>query len=68
MNEETIKTFAVALEKACQARDKSAKVSLFHTPHTSMTGEYMAAVQTSTGRELYAFNPASGNWIICYQL
>ena len=61
-----IKMFGEALEKACKARDKTAKVEVFQTHTTPMTGEYIAVVLYSGGKEVYAFNPSTGAWIICY--
>lgn len=63
-----IKMFEQALQTACRARDKSAQVQVFETYTTPMTGEYVAVVLYSGGKEVYAFNPSSGNWIICYEV
>ena len=63
-----IQMFQRALEKACKARDSSASVQVFETFTTPVTGEYVAVVLYSGGKEVYAFNPSSGNWIICYEV
>lgn len=63
-----IKMFEQALQTACRARDKSAQVRVFETPTTAFTGEYIAVVLYSGGKEVYAFNPSTGAWIICYEV
>ena len=63
-----IEAFRQSLEKACRARDKSAHVSVFETFTTHMSGEYIATVLYDWGKEVYAFNPRSGAWIICYEV
>lgn len=60
-----ILAFRDRLEEACKARDSSASVTIKSNP---LNGEYLAVVRTDTNQEVYAFNPQTGAWVICYQL
>jgi hypothetical protein len=62
---EDVQKFAAALQEACRARDSSATVKLMMSP---ISQEYIAIINSNTGREVYAFNPYTGAWIICYNI
>jgi predicted KAP-like P-loop ATPase len=62
---EHVQKFAEALEEACRSRDSTARVKLMMSP---ISQEYIAIINSSTGREVYAFNPYTGAWIICYNV
>ena len=66
MKTKQLHEFANKVAQECQQRDPTAKVSLHQTQLTPMTGEYMLEINYNGGRDLYAFNPDRGEWIIVY--
>lgn len=58
--------FADKLLEACQARDKSVAITIDYTP---LKREYVVTLYSHGNRpEQYAFNPNTGDWIVCYSV
>lgn len=61
-----IADFERELRRRVALRDPDATVHIGRTPATMITGEYVCVIETVRTREMYAFNPETGNWIIIY--
>lgn len=62
-----IADFERELRRRVALRDPDATVHTGRTPATMITGEYVCVVETARSREMSAFNPEMGNWILVYE-
>lgn len=62
-----IADFERELRRRIALRDPDATVHIGRTPATMITGEYVCVIETVRTREMYAFNPETGNWIVVYE-
>lgn len=62
-----IADFERELRRRVALRDPDATVHIGRTPATMITGEYVCVIETARTREMYAFNPDSGSWIVVYE-
>lgn len=62
-----IADFERELRRRVALRDPDATVHVGRTPATMITGEYVCVIETARSREMYAFNPEMGNWILVYE-
>lgn len=62
-----IADFERELRRRVALRDPDATVHIGRTPATMITGEYICVIEAARNREMYAFNPDSGSWIVVYE-
>ena len=62
-----IAEFERELRRRVALRDPDATVHIGRTAATMITGEYVCVIETVKSREMYAFNPETGNWIVTYE-
>ena len=55
------------LRRRVALRDPDATVHVGRTMATMITGEYVCVIETARSREMYAFNPETGSWIVVYE-
>lgn len=63
----TISDFERELRRRIALRDPDATVHIGRTMATAFSGEYVCVIETARTREMYAFNPDSGSWIVVYE-
>ena len=62
-----IADFERELRRRVALRDPDATVHVGRTMATAFSGEYVCVIETARSREMYAFNPEMGNWILVYE-
>lgn len=62
-----IADFERELRRRVALRDPDATVHIGRTSATMITGEYVCVIETMRTREMYAFNPETGSWIVVYE-
>lgn len=62
-----IADFERELRRRVALRDPDATVHIGRTMATAFSGEYVCVIETARSREMYAFNPERGEWIVVYE-
>lgn len=63
----TVAAFEKELRARVSKRDPNATVHIGRSLASAFTGEYICVIETLRERNVFAFNPENGTWVVVYE-